>query len=254
MARLSLHLRVCDSSVSWCTERRLVLGCGGLWIHYSNPQQLFFSELVKQVSVASQKPWRLFSCSFISQESISIFAFSSASKFPIEIVLRAFQIKKKAEPEHPLRSMYISCSLILVLYFYICISLYFYLYQAGPLNNAASGSQEALRSVRWIGKITLGEGMKSSQKPHEILNTISAFFFFLFFFFFSLFIWRARLGLYKVFLPVGVQTPVFVFCSEFDLFSASGRETLHVNEAALKSERRMKGVLGFCFSVTRKKC
>lgn len=118
--------------------------------------------------------------------------------------------------------MYISCSLILVLYFYICISLYFYLYQAGPLNNAASGSQEALRSVRWIGKITLGEGMKSSQKPHEILNTFSAFL--SFFFFIPLFIWRVRLAMYKPQgLPLsGCATPVFCFVARLTCFQHRG--------------------------------
>lgn len=99
--------------------------------------------------------------------------------------------------------------------------------------------------------------MKSSQKPHEILNTFSAF---LFFFFFS--------SLHLASQACNVQTSRsssqrvcnarVLFCSAFDLFSASGRETLNVNEAALKianaeSERRMKGVRGFfCFSETRK--
>lgn len=60
-------------------------------------------------------------------------------------------------------------------------------------------------------------------------------------------------------LPLsGCATPVLCFVARLTCFSASGRETLNVNEAALKianaeSERRMKGVRGFfCFSETRK--
>lgn len=93
-------------------------------------------------------------------------------------MLRAFQIFTAASIHFPLCIFH-------ALWFLYCIStsvqVYIFTFTKQFFwTMQPFGSQEALRSVRWIGKITLREGMKGSQKPHEILNTFSALFFFSF--------------------------------------------------------------------------
>lgn len=114
--------------------------------------------------------------------------------------------------------MYISCPLILVLYFYICTSLYFYFYQAVLLNNAAFWLSGSIKVCQMNRKNHASRGNERLSKATWNLKH----FFSTIFFFFSLSLfsfaeqhlhWQKNL---KVSLG-GRATIVFCLCCLLDV-------------------------------------
>lgn len=234
-----------------------MLSFGGLSIHYSNPQRLFFPDLVKRVSVTSRKPRRFVCCTHLIKRHFYI-CFLVSLQIPNWDRVESFSNKKESKTRastslHLYFMLSDSCTVFLHLYKSIFLPL--------PSRSPEQCSLWLSGSIKVCQMNRKNHAWRGNEKLSKATWNLKHFFSFsLFFFFYS--------SLHLASQACNVQTSRsssqrvcnarVLFCSAFDLFSASGRETLNVNEAALKianaeSERRMKGVRGFfCFSETRK--
>lgn len=199
-----------------------MLSFGGLSIHYSNPQRLFFPDLVKRVSVASRKPRRFVCCTHLIKRHFYI-CFLVGLQIPNWDRVDSFSNKKESKTRastslHVYFMLSDSCTVFLHLYKSIFLPL--------PSRSPEQCSLWLSGSIKVCQMNRKNHAWRGNEKLSKATWNLKHFFSFSlsFFFFFPLFIWRARLAMYKPQgLPLsGCATPVFCFVARLTCFQNRG--------------------------------